>query len=122
MDKKVLVVEDDSLLRDMLSQHLSKGEWSVLYAEDGQSALEIARADKPSIVLLDIMLPGMSGFEILAEMKKDPNLKDIPVVILSNLGQQEDIDKGLELGAVDFLIKSNFTLDEVTEKIKKLLA
>jgi len=121
MNKKVLVVEDDSLLQDMLAQQLSKDAWTVSYAKDGDRALEIARTEKPDIILLDLMLPGVSGYDILANLKKDPELTRIPVIILSNLGQQEDIDKGLQLGATDFMIKSNFTLDEVSAKMKGIL-
>lgn len=121
MNKKVLVVEDDSLLQDMLAQQLSKDAWTVTYAKEGQRALEMARTEKPDIILLDLMLPGVSGYDILADLKKDPELTRIPVIILSNLGQQEDIDKGLQLGATDFMIKSNFTLDEVSAKMKGIL-
>ena len=119
--KKVLVVEDDSLLQDMLAQQLSKDNWGVSYAKDGEKAIELARSEKPDIILLDLMLPGVSGYDILAQLKKDPELMRIPVIILSNLGQQEDMDKGLQLGAADFMIKSNFTLDEVSAKMKGLL-
>lgn len=121
MNKKVLVVEDDSLLQDMLAQQLSKDEWGVSYAKDGEKALELARTEKPDIILLDLMLPGVSGYDILTLLKKDPELQRIPVIILSNLGQQEDIDKGLKAGASDFMIKSNFTLDEVSAKMKATL-
>lgn len=120
-NKKVLVVEDDSLLQDMLAQQLVKDSWSVNYAKDGEKALELARSEKPDVILLDLMLPGVSGYDILAQLKKDPELQHIPVIILSNLGQQEDMDKGLQLGAADFMIKSNFTLDEVSAKMTSLL-
>ena len=120
-NKKVLVVEDDSLLQDMLAQQLSKDSWGVSYAKDGEKAIELARSEKPDVILLDLMLPGVSGYDILAQLKKDPELQHIPVIILSNLGQQEDMDKGLQLGAADFMIKSNFTLDEVSAKMTALL-
>ena len=120
-DKKVLVVEDDTLLKDMLGQQLTKEGWQVLHATEGEQALQFASAEHPNIVLLDLLLPGMSGFEILEKMKGDDATKDIPVIILSNLGQQDDIDKGMKLGASDFMIKSNFTLDEVSAKIKQIV-
>jgi DNA-binding response OmpR family regulator len=121
MSKKVLVVEDDSLLQDMLSQQLGKDGWSVSYVKDGNKTLETARSEKPDIILLDLMLPGVSGYDILANLKKDPGLAPIPVIILSNLGQQEDVDKGVQLGAAGYMIKSNFTLDEVSAKMRSIL-
>lgn len=121
VNKKVLVVEDDSLLQDMLAQQLGKDSWEVSYAKNGEQALELARSVRPDIILLDLMLPGVSGYDILADLKKDPDFNRIPVIILSNLGQQEDIDKGLQLGAADYMIKSNFTLDEVSAKMAALL-
>lgn len=121
MGKKVLVVEDDTLLKDMLGQQLVKDGWEVQHATEGTQALELAKSQTPSIILLDLLLPGMSGFEILEQLKADEATKAIPVVILSNLGQQEDIDKGMQLGASDFMIKSNFTLDEVSAKVKALV-
>ena len=120
-DKKVLVIEDDTLLKDMLGQQLTKDGWQVLHATEGSQALTLAEGEHPDIVLLDLLLPGMSGFEVLSGLKEKDATKDIPVIILSNLGQQEDIDKGMKLGAADFMIKSNFTLDEVSEKIKGLV-
>jgi len=122
MDKKVLVVEDDTLLKDMLGQQLTKEGWQALHATDGEQALALAESEHPDIILLDLLLPGMSGFEILSTLKENDSTKDIAVIILSNLGQQEDIDKGIKLGAADFLIKSNFTLDEVSAKIKQVLS
>lgn len=121
MDKKVLVVEDDTLLKDMLGQQLVKDGWEVMHATEGAQALNLAETEQPSVILLDLLLPGMSGFEILESLKGKDTTKGIPVVILSNLGQQEDIDKGLKMGAADFMIKSNFTLDEVSAKVKGLV-
>ncbi len=118
----MLVVEDDTLLKDMLGQQLTKEGWQALHATDGEQALALAESEHPDIILLDLLLPGMSGFEILSTLKENDSTKDIAVIILSNLGQQEDIDKGIKLGAADFLIKSNFTLDEVSAKIKQVLS
>ena len=120
-EKKVLVIEDDTLLKDMLGQQLTKDGWQVLHATEGSQALTLAEGEHPNIVLLDLLLPGMSGFEVLSALKEKDVTKDIPVIILSNLGQQEDIDRGMKLGAADFMIKSNFTLDEVSAKIKGLV-
>jgi two-component system OmpR family response regulator len=121
MNKKVLVVEDDSLLQDMLSQQLSKDGWTVSYVKEGARTLEVARAEKPDIILLDLMLPGISGYDILSDLKKDAMLGGIPVIILSNLGQQEDVEKGMKMGAAGYMIKSNFTLDEVSAQMKAIL-
>ena len=120
-DKKVLVVEDDTLLKDMLGRQLTKDGWQVLHATEGEQALQLAESEHPDIMLLDLLLPGMSGFDILSTLKQKDSTKDIPVIVLSNLGQQEDIDKCLQSGASDFLIKANFTLDEVSAKIKALV-
>ncbi len=122
MDKKVLVVEDDTLLKDMLGQQLTKEGWQVLHATEGEQAITLSVSEHPDVILLDLLLPGMSGFDVLSAIKEKEETKDIPVIILSNLGQQEDIDKGVKLGASDFMIKSNFTLDEVSNKIKEVIS
>ncbi len=79
------------------------------------------KEEKPDIILLDLILPGMDGFEVLAKIKDDPEVENIPVVILSNLGQRDDVERGLKLGAVDFLIKAHFTPGEIIEKIEKVM-
>ncbi len=122
MDKKVLVVEDDTLLKDMLGQQLTKEGWQVLHATEGEQAIALSASEHPDVILLDLLLPGMSGFDVLSAIKGKDETKNIPVIILSNLGQQEDIDKGVKLGASDFMIKSNFTLDEVSSKIKEVIS
>ena len=118
--KKVLVVEDDTLLKDMLGQQLTKDGWQVLHATEGAQALTFAESEVPDVMLLDLLLPGMDGFEILTQLQAKEATKNIPVIVLSNLGQQEDVDKAMKLGAADFMIKANFTLDEVSAKIKAL--
>lgn len=106
----------------MLGQQLTKEGWQVLHATEGEQAIQFVKEQHPDIVLLDLLLPGTSGFDVLESIKADAATKDIPVIILSNLGQQDDIDKGMKLGASDFMIKSNFTLDEVSAKIKELVS
>jgi CheY-like chemotaxis protein len=118
---KILVVEDDNFLRDLLARKLSQENAQFIAAIDGENALKIIDQDKPSIVLLDLILPGIDGFEVLNKIKQNPEVKDVPVVILSNLGQDSDIQKAKELGADDFLIKANFSIDEVIAKIKELI-
>ena len=118
---KILVVEDDNFLRDLLARKLGQENCQFTAAIDGENALKIIDEDKPSIVLLDLILPGIDGFEVLSKIKQNPEVSDIPVVILSNLGQDSDIQKAKELGADDFLIKANFSIDEVITKIKELV-
>ena len=80
------------------------------------------KSGKPDLVLLDLILPGIDGFEVLSKMKEDPELQGIPVIILSNLGQRDDVQKGIDLGAKDYLIKAHFTPGEIVEKIKATLS
>ena len=117
----ILVVEDDRFLRELMAQKLSGEGFEVTEATDGESALKKMKEKKPDLVLLDLILPGVDGFEVLSKVKNDPSLESIPVIILSNLGQKEDIERGLKLGADDYLIKAKFTPGEIIEKIKNLL-
>ncbi len=117
----VLVVEDDKFLRELLVRKLFSEGFATESAIDSVSAFEILSKQKPQIILLDLILPGEDGFSILEKIKKDSNLANIPVIILSNLGQQEDIDRAMALGAMDFMVKANFTLDEIVEKVTKAL-
>lgn len=118
---KVLIVEDDEFLRVLTAKRLEKEDYSVSVAVDGESALTVASETQPDLILLDLLLPGLNGFEVLGQFKKDDKLKSIPVIVFSNLGQKEDIEKAQKLGAVDYLIKANFTLDDVMVKIKERL-
>ena len=119
--KKILIVEDDKFLRELMSQKLVKEEYDVSQAIDGEDGIKKIKEEKPDLVLLDLILPGIDGFEVLSQMKEDPILALIPVIILSNLGQKEDIERGLKLGAVDYLIKAHFTPGEIIEKVKSVL-
>ena len=119
---KVLLAEDDKFISRAYQDGLSRAGFTVTAVFDGNEALEKLKSDKPDIILLDVIMPEKNGFEVLEEIKKDNELKRVPVIILSNLGQDTDIQKGRELGAVDYLIKSNFSMGEVIEKIKKYLA
>lgn len=121
MASKILVVEDDKFLRELISQKLTKEGYDTVEAVDGEEGVKKTKEEKPSMVLLDLILPGIDGFEVLSQIKKEADLEDIPVIILSNLGQKEDIEKGLKLGAIDYLIKAHFTPGEIIEKIKKVL-
>lgn len=117
----ILVVEDDKFLRELIAQKLSREGYEIFEAVDGEDGLKQIKERKPGLVLLDLILPGIDGFEVLSRMKEDPSLKGIPVIILSNLGQKEDVEKGLKLGAIDYLIKAHFTPGEIIEKVKDIL-
>ena len=121
MSHKILVVEDDKFLRELITQKLSREGYDVVGAVDGEEGVVKAKKDQPNLILLDLILPGIDGFEVLSQIKKDPETSEIPVVILSNLGQKEDVDKGKSLGAIDFLIKAHFTPSEIIEKIEEIL-
>ncbi len=121
---RILIVEDDQFLRDLLTTKLTKEKFSVMSAIDGPGGLEKILKERPDIVLLDIIMPGMDGFEILKRIRNnsDMQIARTPIILLSNLGQEADVAKGRELGANDYLIKSNFTIDEIIEKIQKTLS
>src|SRR4030042_1224805 len=119
MDKKILVIEDDKFLRELICQKLIKEGYQVVEAIDGEEGVKKIKEEKPNLVLLDLILPGIDGFEVLTKAKEDPSLAEIPVIILSNLGQKEDVERGMKLGAVDYLIKAHFTPGEIIDKVKK---
>ncbi len=121
MATKILVVEDDKFLRELITQKLKRENHDVREAVDGEDGVKKIEEEKPDIILLDLILPGIDGFEVLSKIKKNPERKDVPVIILSNLGQRDDVERGLKLGAVDFLIKAHFTPGEIIEKIEKVL-
>lgn len=121
MAKKILIIEDDKFLRELIAQKIVKEGYDISEAIDGEEGIKKIKEEKPDMVLLDLILPGIDGFEVLSKMKEDPFLAQIPVIILSNLGQKDDIEKGLKLGAADYLIKAHFTPGEIIEKIKTIL-
>ncbi len=121
MSKKILVVEDDKFLRELIMRGLKKEGFKTVYAIDGEEGVIKIEEEKPDLILLDLILPGIDGFEVLEQIKKNPNLVSIPVIILSNLGQKDDLDRGIRLGAIDFLIKAHFTPGEIIAKIKTVL-
>jgi DNA-binding response OmpR family regulator len=118
---KILIVEDDRFLRELIARKLRNEGYEVIEAIDGEEGLKRIKEEKPDLVLLDLILPGIDGFEVLESAKKEPEIAPIPVIILSNLGQREEIERGLKLGAIDYLIKAHFTPGEIIEKIKNIL-
>lgn len=122
MDKKhILIIEDDKFLEGLLARKLEKEEFTVTIAANGAEAFNKIKELPPDLILLDIILPDMNGFEILETLKKNKETKDIPVIILSNLGQNEDMERSLKIGAADHLIKAHFTPQEIVGKIKTFL-
>jgi len=119
--KKILIMEDDKFLSEMYSTKLKEAGFEIIAADDGEEGLRLIKEKMPDLVLLDIVLPRMDGFEVLQNLKKDKSLKDILVVALTNLGQKEEVEKGISLGADDYIIKAHFTPTEVVAKVKKML-
>jgi DNA-binding response OmpR family regulator len=119
--EKILIVEDEAFLLDMYKIKFKQEGFEVISAVDGNEAIKTAKTEEPDIVLLDILIPEIDGFEVLKELKEDPATKSIPVLIFSNFSQKEEIEKGLSLGAVDFFVKTNYTPAQVLEKIKDIL-
>lgn len=119
----VLLVEDDAFLREICSKKLTKEGYTVHEAVDGEQALNGVKAVKPDIVLLDIILPAIDGFQILHQIRTNPDEKvaKVPVIMLSNLGQDDDIKKAMEMGANDYLVKAHFTTEEIISKIKSIM-
>lgn len=117
----IVLVEDDPLLSTLFTTKMSSEGFVVHHAEDGSSAMEKVRSAKPDIVILDVILPGMDGFEVLEALKKDPETKNIPVIMLSNIGQSAERKRGEELGAAAFLIKANVSISEVITQIEAVL-
>lgn len=118
---KILVVEDDNFLRGVLTQKLEKEGLDPIEAMDGTEAIKIAEEQVPNLILLDLILPGVDGFEVLEALKANEKTSKIPVLVLSNLGQKDDVDRAVKLGAEEYLIKAHHTPDEILERIRKIL-
>ncbi len=118
----ILIVEDDTFLAGIYASKFEAEGFHVDHAGDGEEALKLVHKTAPDIILLDILLPKKDGFEVLRDLKKDAKTKMIPVILLTNLGQKSDVEFGLKLGAVDYLIKAHFMPHETVAKVKKVLA
>lgn len=119
--KTVLIIEDDQFLRNLCIRKLQKENFNVIFAVDGEEGLRKIQEEKPDLVLLDILLPGLNGFDVVQAVKNNPETSNIPIILLSNLGDKSDVNKGLGLGAEDYLIKAHFTPGEIVDKIREWL-
>jgi len=119
--KKILFVEDEVAIQKTLGESLRKKNYDVKSALDGEIALKLAKSENPDLILLDIILPKKNGLEVLEDLRKDEKTKNIPVIILTNLENVGEVEKAIELGATTYLIKANYSLDEVIEKVQKVL-
>ena len=118
--KKILIIEDESALQKTLGEVLSQQGYEVLPALNGEVGLKLAQSEKPDLILLDLVLPKIHGFDVLKKIKDNPETKEIPVIILTNLESMEDVKRAMELGATTYLVKANYSLEELTIKIKQV--
>ncbi len=121
MAKKILLVDDDLYIRDLYAEVLKDENYDVLIAADGEEALAVAGANTPDLILLDIMMPKMDGIQVLSKVKENPTLKNIPVIMLTNFGQEDLIKQAVNLGSVEYLLKYNITPGEIIKKVGLVL-
>lgn len=119
--KTVLIIEDDVSLAKVLQTKLSSLGYNAFVASDGEKAVEFLESAVPNVILLDIMLPKKNGLEVLQWMKTQPKLKDVPVIVVSNLGNEKDIQSATEFGAKEYLVKANVPLSQIVDRIKSYL-
>lgn len=118
--RRVLVVEDDRFLRRACEASLRQRGFTVLTAADGEEGLRVARAERPDLVLLDMLMPKLSGLEVLRALKADEATRAIPVVILSNSSREQDVEEAKRLGAADYLVKANLSLQELADRVARI--
>jgi DNA-binding response OmpR family regulator len=121
MRKKILFIEDESALQKTFGDFLEKEGFELISALDGETGLKLAEKEIPDLILLDLILPKMEGIEVLKKIRENPKTKDIPVIVLTNVDDFEKLEKSLELGVKAYLVKTDFTLEEVLQKIKEEL-
>ena len=119
--QQILLVEDDGFLSGIYAQKLEVEGYEVALATNGEEGLRLALKDLPALILLDLLMPKMDGFEMLEKVKADPKTKDIPVLVLTNLGQREDVERCMKLGAVGYIIKAHTLPHETVKRIKEVL-
>ena len=120
--KKILIVEDEQALQKTLGEILTQEGYEVIAASDGEMGLTLAQDSNPDLILLDLILPKVSGFEVLKQLKGNNLTKDIPVIVLTNLEGVEEVDKAVSLGATTYLVKSQYSLEELVSKIKEIVS
>ena len=120
--EKILVVEDEEILLTALKEELESGGYEMEGAGDGEEGLQKVKSFKPDLILLDLVMPRMDGMEMLQKLKEDAETKDIPVVILTNLSDYDRISEALSLGAMDYLVKANYKLEDLLDKVRSVLS
>jgi len=120
--RKILIIEDDIFLRDLEANKLKKSNYDIVTVSTGDEALEKINEPNIDLILLDLIIPGIDGFDVLKKIKELEHTKSIPVIVFSNLSEEKDVEKAKELGALDFMVKSNFSLNELAEHINKILS
>ncbi len=119
--KTILFIEDESSLQRTFGEFLRKANYDIISALDGEVGLKLAKEKKPDLILLDLVLPKINGFDVLKNLKEDGETKNIPVIVLTNLEGIEDVNKAIELGATTYLVKVKYSQEEVVKKIEKVL-
>lgn len=119
---KVLIVEDDQLIQRMYQKIFTFEKYEVVVAVDGEEGLEKARTEKPTIILLDVMMPKLNGIQVLEKLKQDPETKHIPVIMLSNLAGENDVETALSKGAVKYIIKSEYDPKQIADMVTEIIA
>ncbi len=120
--QKILFIEDESALQRTLGKKLELAGYTIIEAMDGEKGIELAKSEKPDLILLDLILPKKNGFDVLKEIRSFEKTKNIPVIILTNLDGTKEVEKALEFGATTYLVKINYSLEDVIEKIGKILS
>lgn len=119
--KKILLIEDDLFLVEIYTTKFKESGFEIENLNNSEIALSYIRESKPDLILLDVVMPKIDGFELIRKIKEENDLKIIPIIFLTNLGQKEDIEKGLDLGAVDYVVKAHFMPSEIVDRVKKIL-
>ena len=119
--KKILLIEDDPFLSSLLKNRFSQAHVEVLHAHDGEEALAMLKTNTPDLVLLDLILPKKSGFEVMQAIRQDPQFPNVPIIITSNLGQSEDMEKTKELGATEYFVKAKTSIEDLVSNITSIL-
>jgi DNA-binding response OmpR family regulator len=121
MSKKILVVEDENSLQNAMKEFLLAEKFDVVVADDGEMAVNLAKSKKPDLIILDIILPKKDGFEVLTELKQDSRTENIPVILLTNLEDADSVERAFSLGINMYLVKSNYSLSDIVDRIKNML-